>query len=131
MSEPLNSAQRISLPLPEVKFFTAFFFCKIWQKITLLKQESTEYCSVFALEIKGVEGVIYMSSDFHKEYSVEILLNVFGGLPPTLKGWKPQVQEAVTDFTSWSKAFCFSDSSLDPFHVSKLLFNFLRTAALS
>lgn len=28
MSEPLNSAQRISLPLPEVKFFTAFFFVR-------------------------------------------------------------------------------------------------------
>lgn len=38
-----------------------------------------------------------MSLDFHKEHSVEILLNLFGGLPPTLRGWKPQAHEAVTD----------------------------------
>lgn len=38
-----------------------------------------------------------MSSEFHKKHSVEILLNLFGDLPPTLRGWKSQVQEAVTD----------------------------------
>ena len=37
-----------------------------------------------------------MSSEFHKKHSVEILLNLFGGLPPTLRGWKSQAQEAVT-----------------------------------
>lgn len=38
-----------------------------------------------------------MSSEFHKKHSVKILLNLFGGLPPTLRGWKSQAQEAVTD----------------------------------
>lgn len=38
-----------------------------------------------------------MSLDFHKEHSVEILLNLFSGLPPTPRGWKPQTHEAVTD----------------------------------
>lgn len=38
-----------------------------------------------------------MSSEFHKKHSVEILLNLFGGLPPTLRGWKSQAQEAVPD----------------------------------
>lgn len=38
-----------------------------------------------------------MSSEFPKKHSVKILLNLFGGLPPTLRGWKSQAQEAVTD----------------------------------
>ena len=38
-----------------------------------------------------------MSSECHKKHSVEILLNLFGGLPPTLRGWKSQAQEAVTN----------------------------------
>lgn len=37
-----------------------------------------------------------MSSNFHKKHSVEILLNLLGGLPPTLRDWEPQAQEAVT-----------------------------------
>lgn len=38
-----------------------------------------------------------MSSECHKKHSVEILLNLFGGLPPTLRGRKSQAQEAVTN----------------------------------
>lgn len=38
-----------------------------------------------------------MSSEFHKKHSVVILLNLFGGFPPTPRGWNSQAQEAVPD----------------------------------